>query len=62
MRYNAIETNHRKGAVIIMRKGGIFSVVGLVLGAVSAAVSITAIVFSAIGLVLHKKYARPRIR
>ena len=34
-----------------MRKGGIFSVVGLVLGAVSAAVSITAIVFSAIGLV-----------
>lgn len=45
-----------------MRKGSIFSIVGFILGAVAAAVSITAIVFSAVGLVFSKKYARPRIR
>ncbi len=45
-----------------MRKGSVFGLVGFILGAVGAAVSITAIVFSTIGMVLGKKNARPRIR
>ena len=31
-------------------------------GAVGAVVSITAIVFSAVGVVLSKKFSRPRVR
>lgn len=45
-----------------MRKGNGFGLAGLILGAVGAAVSVTAIVFSAVGLVFSKKFARPRVR
>ena len=43
-----------------MRKGTAFSLVGFILGAVGAVVSVTAIVFS--GVVLNKKFSRPRVR
>lgn len=43
-----------------MRKGTAFSLVGFILGAVGAVVSVTAIVFSAVGVVLNKKFSRPR--
>lgn len=45
-----------------MRKGTAFSLVGFILGAVGAVVSVTAIVFSAVGVVLNKKFSRPRAR
>lgn len=45
-----------------MRKGSAFGLVGLILGAVGAAVSVTAIVFSAMGMVFSKKFARPHVR
>ncbi len=45
-----------------MRKGTAFSLVGFILGAVGAVVSITAIVFSAVGVVLSKQFSRPRVR
>ena len=45
-----------------MRKGTTFSLVGFILGAVGAVVSITAIVFSAVGVVLSKMFSRPRVR
>lgn len=45
-----------------MRKGTAFSLVGFILGAVGAVVSITAIVFSAVGVVLSKKFSCPRVR
>ncbi|MEG0878595.1 MAG: hypothetical protein RSF00_07965 [Oscillospiraceae bacterium] len=38
-----------------MRKGGAFRLVGLILGIVGTAVSVTAIVFSCIGLILSRK-------
>lgn len=41
-----------------MRKGTAFSLVGFILGAVGAVVSVTAIVFSAVGVVLNKKFSR----
>ena len=45
-----------------MRRGTAFSLVGFILGAVGAVMSITAIVFSAVGVVLNKKFSRPRVR
>ena len=45
-----------------MRKGTAFSLGGFILGAVGAVVSVTAIVFSAVGMVLNKKFSRPRVR
>ncbi|HIW54084.1 MAG TPA: hypothetical protein H9883_03870 [Candidatus Ruthenibacterium merdigallinarum] len=45
-----------------MKKGNAFSLVGFILGAVGAAVSITAIVFSAIGWVFTRRHPRPRVR
>ncbi len=45
-----------------MRKGTAFSLVGFILGSVGAVVSVTAIVFSAVGVVLNKKFSRPRVR
>ena len=46
-----------------MRKGRAFGLVGFILGAVGTVVSVTAVVFSALGLVLSKRSARtPRIR
>lgn len=46
-----------------MRKSFAFGLVGLILGAVGTVVSVTAVVFSAIGLASAKKHIRrPRIR
>ena len=45
-----------------MYKRQAFSLVGFILGAVGAVVSVTAIVFSAVGMVLNKKFSRPRVR
>lgn len=44
-----------------MRKGHAFRLVGLILGIVGTTVSITAIVFSAMGLVMGKHIVQPRI-
>lgn len=38
-----------------MRRGGAFRLVGLILGITGAVVSVTAIVFSILGLMLSKK-------
>lgn len=45
-----------------MKHGGAFRLTGLILGIISAAVSVTAIVFSAVGLLLAKRPAGPRVR
>ena len=45
-----------------MRKGGAFRLVGLILGIVAIVVSITAIIFSAMGFALSKKVIPPRVR
>lgn len=46
-----------------MRKGKAFGLVGFILGAVGTAVSIAAVVFSAIGLAFARRGARrPNIR
>ena len=45
-----------------MRKGSAFRLVGFVLGIIGAVVSITAIVFSVVGLLLAKKTVKPHIR
>ena len=44
-----------------MRKGHAFRLVGLILGIVGTAISITAIVFSSMGLVMGKRLVQPRI-
>ena len=41
-------------------KGKIFSIVGLVMGCISVSISVTALVFSAIGMVKSKKIKAPR--
>ena len=41
-------------------KGKIFSLVGLVMGCISVSISVTALVFSAIGMVKSKKIKAPR--
>lgn len=45
-----------------MKRGGAFRIVGLVLGIVGTVVSVTAIVFSAVGMLLAKKRVKPSIR
>ncbi len=45
-----------------MRRGGAFRIAGMVLGIVGSVISITAIVFSAVGLLLAKRPVRPNIR
>ncbi|WP_367925161.1 hypothetical protein [uncultured Ruthenibacterium sp.] len=45
-----------------MRHGGAFRLTGLILGIVSAVVSVTAIVFSIVGLLLSKRPVMPRVR
>lgn len=45
-----------------MKNGSVFGLVGFILGACGAAVSITAIVFSALGLAFAKRNVRPHIR
>lgn len=40
-------------------KGKLFSIVGLVMGCVSISLSVTALVFSAVGLAKSKKVKRP---
>ncbi len=44
-----------------MRKGGAFRLTGLILGIVGTMVSVTAIVFSAVGLLLGRKAIQPRV-
>ncbi len=44
-----------------MRKGGAFRLTGLILGIVGSLVSVTAIVFSAVGLLLGRKHIQPHI-
>ena len=45
-----------------MRHGGAFRLTGLILGIVSAVVSIAAVVFSVVGLILAKRPVMPRVR
>ena len=45
-----------------MRRGGAFRLTGFILGVVGAIVSVAAIVFSTVGLLLAKKSVQPRIR
>lgn len=45
-----------------MHRGRAFSLVGMILGIVSAAISITAIVFSMVSLLFAKRYKKPNIR
>lgn len=45
-----------------MRHGGAFRLTGLILGIVGAAVSVAAIVFSVVGLILGKRPVAPRVR
>ncbi len=44
-----------------MRKGGAFRLTGLILGIVGSMVSICAIVFSAVGLLMGKKFIQPKV-
>ena len=44
-----------------MRHGGAFRLTGLILGIVSAVVSIAAVVFSVVGLILAKRPVMPRV-
>lgn len=52
----------RKGALSIMRRGGAFRLVGLILGIVGTVVSVTALVFSIVGMLLAKRPIKPNIR
>lgn len=45
-----------------MRKGGAFRLVGLILGIVGTAISITSIVFAAIGLIMGRRLVQPNVR
>ena len=45
-----------------MKRGSAFRIVGFVLGIVGTVVSVTAIVFSVVGLLLAKKPVKPHIR
>lgn len=45
-----------------MRHGGAFRLTGLILGIVSAVVSVTAVVFSVVGLILAKRPVMPHVR
>lgn len=45
-----------------MRQGGAFRLVGLILSIVGATVSITALVFSILGLVRGRRTISPRVR
>ncbi len=45
-----------------MKRGSAFRIVGLILGIVGAVVSVTSIVFSAVGMLLAKKPVKPKIR
>ncbi|MEG0769514.1 MAG: hypothetical protein RRZ93_04695 [Ruthenibacterium sp.] len=45
-----------------MRKGGAFRLVGLILGIVSMAVSVTALVFSIVGMLMGRHTVTPRVR
>jgi uncharacterized membrane protein len=45
-----------------MRKGGAFRIVGLILGIVGTVISVTALVFSIVGMLLGKKPIKPNIR
>ncbi len=45
-----------------MKKGGAFRLVGLILGITSCIISITAIVFSIVGLIMGKSSKLPKIR
>lgn len=45
-----------------MKHGGAFRLTGLILGIVSAVASVTAIVFSVVGLMLAKRPVAPHVR
>lgn len=45
-----------------MKHGGAFRLAGLILGIVSAVVSVTSIVFSVVGLMLAKRPVTPHVR
>ncbi len=45
-----------------MRRGGAFRLVGLILGIVGTVISVTALVFSIVGMLLGKKTVKPNIR
>lgn len=51
-----------KGALYLMRRGGAFRIVGLILGIVGTVISVTALVFSIVGMLLGKKPVKPNIR
>ncbi|MEG0910605.1 MAG: hypothetical protein RSC73_05435 [Ruthenibacterium sp.] len=44
-----------------MRKGGAFRLTGLILGIIGAVVSVTAVVFSAVGILVGKKFVQPHL-
>lgn len=46
----------------MMTKGGAFRLVGMILGIVGTVTSITAIVFSGMGMMLSRRVVRPRVR
>lgn len=52
----------RKGALSIMKRGGAFRLVGMILGIVGTVVSVTALVFSIVGMLLAKRPIKPNIR
>lgn len=45
-----------------MRKGGAFRLVGLILGIAGMAISVTALVFSIVGIVMGRHIVAPRVR
>ena len=53
---------YKKGALNIMRRGGAFRLVGMILGIVGTVVSVTALVFSIVGMLLAKRPIKPNIR
>ena len=45
-----------------MRRGGAFRLVGMILGIVGTVISVTALVFSIVGMLLAKRPIKPNIR
>lgn len=52
----------RKGVLSIMKRGGAFRLVGMILGIVGTVISVTALVFSIVGMLLAKRPIKPNIR
>ena len=52
----------RKGVLSIMKRGGAFRLVGMILGIVGTVVSVTALAFSIVGMVLARRPIKPNIR